>query len=83
MRDFRDESGQNWIASAVEREDLDYKGRCHLVLQTPDGEGSEPLSLIDVQWNSMDSADRTLATMSEVELRKRLRSALGRGSGPG
>lgn len=56
----------------------DYKGRFYFVV---DGEGDDEgrrVSLTDVRWNSSRTAERTLATMSEVELRRRLRSALGR-----
>ena len=41
----------------------------------------EALPLNDVRWNSAKTADRTLATMSDVELRRRLRAALGRSQG--
>ncbi len=67
------------MASVAREEGGDYKGRFYLLLKSA-GEGdSPPVFLTDVRWNSKRTAERTLATMSEVELRRRLRSALGRG----
>lgn len=76
MREFTDANGDPWIATVARRHGPDYKGRFHLIFTPKDG--GEVLSLIDVRWNSQASAERTLTTMSEVELRRRLRSALGR-----
>jgi hypothetical protein len=78
MRDFTDEHGADWTATVAERADDDYKGRYHLVL-TPAADG-EPVELVDVRWNNERTARRTLETMSVVELRRRLRSARGRGT---
>jgi hypothetical protein len=77
LRDFTDAEGRRWTASAREEKGTDYKGRFHLVLTPQDGEG-DSVALEDVRWNSERTAGRTLDTMSEVELRRRLRSALGR-----
>lgn len=78
MREFTDSEGRAWIASAVEEQGADYKGRYHLVLRPADGTERDALALRDVRWNSERTAARTLATMSVVELRRRLRVALGR-----
>lgn len=78
MRDFTDAQGRHWIASAREEEGTDYKGRFHMVLTPRDGDEEGTVMLEDVRWNSERTARRTLDTMSEVELRRRLRSALGR-----
>jgi len=77
MREFTDASGQTWIASFREEGGPDYKGRLYLVLERGDRSG-KALVLGDVRWNSERTARRTLDTMSVVELRRRLRSALGR-----
>ena len=80
MRRFRDHEGNAWVATVAREEGGDYKGRFYFVV---DGEGEHEdrrVSLTDVRWNSSRTAQRTLATMSEVELRRRLRSALGRAS---
>jgi hypothetical protein len=78
MREFRDEDGASWIASVQERPGDDYKGRFGFVLSPKGGatEGAVPLD--DVRWNSARTAERTLRTMSEKELRRRLGIALGR-----
>jgi hypothetical protein len=79
-RAFSDETGTPWTATVRRRDGTDYQGRYHLVLREPDG-GAE-VELQDVRWNSEYTARRTLETMSEVELRRRLRSARGRAGGP-
>lgn len=81
MRAFTDHEGRGWRAEVALTEGPDYKGRHHLVLRPVEGEGGE-VALVDVRWNSERAARRTLETMSEVELRRRLRSALGRASEP-
>jgi hypothetical protein len=76
MRKFEDANGAAWTATVREREGPDYKGRYHLWLEPADR--SEGVALLDLRWNSERTARRTLSTMSVVELRRRLRSALGR-----
>lgn len=78
MRRFRDHEGNVWVATVTREEGGDYKGRFYFAV---DGEGDREgrrVALTDVRWNSSRTAERTLSTMSEVELRRRLRSALGR-----
>ena len=82
MREFEDADGRRWRASARQEPSVDYKGRYFLVLERLDGSGApraETLELPEVRWNSERTAVRTIATMSQLELRRRLRSALGRG----
>ena len=78
MREFNDAEGRRWIARVEREEGPDYKGRFHLVMQPVDEADDRRLSLRDVRWNSERTARRTLETMSVVELRRRLRSAVGR-----
>lgn len=78
MRDFTDADGRGWTASYREQEGTDYKGRFHMVLTPRDGGPEDAVALEDIRWNSERTARRTLDTMSQVELRRRLRSALGR-----
>ena len=80
MRSFQDESGRTWIATVRERPGHDYKGRYSFVFALEGEEGGEAIELADVRWNSLKTAQRTLATTSDVELRRRLRSARGRAS---
>ena len=88
MREFLDSDGDAWVATVRSEEGLDFKGRHYLYFH-PVGAKEAGLELLDVRWNSPETAERTLATMSGVELRRRLRSALGRraslgrGSGQG
>jgi len=76
MREFTDTDGALWIASAVEEDSTDYKGRFYMVMRP--AEGGAALPLRDIRWNSERTARRTIETMSIVELRRRLRVAAGR-----
>lgn len=81
MREFTDQEGRSWIATVREIQGPDYKGRWFFVMAPKDDPDSE-VTLGDVRWNTERTARRTLETMSLVELRRRLRSALGRASVP-
>ncbi|MDE2762454.1 MAG: hypothetical protein OXQ94_18750 [Gemmatimonadota bacterium] len=70
------------MASVAREEGGDYKGRFYLVLKRAAGGDGPPVFLTDVRWNSRRTAQRTLATMSDIELRRRMRSALGRAARP-
>jgi hypothetical protein len=80
LREFTDSDGRAWVATVHEEEGTDYKGRFHLVMTPRDGGEAGAAALEDIRWNSERTARRTLETMSVVELRRRLRSALGRSS---
>jgi hypothetical protein len=79
MREFDAGGGDLWVARVRERPGNDYKGRYFFWVEPREG-GGEGVALLDVRWNSERTARRTLATMSEVELRRRWRSARGRGT---
>ena len=79
MRQFTDPEGRRWEATIREEPGTDYKGRFYLVLRHAD-EGGKEYPLEDIRWNTERTGVRTLETMSEVELRRRLRSAVGRGT---
>jgi hypothetical protein len=81
MKVFRDDNDSAWEASVRERPGRDYKGRYYFFLRPQSGDDRDGIALLDVRWNSERTAQRTLDTMSEVELRRRLRSARGRGRG--
>ncbi|MGD2068399.1 MAG: hypothetical protein PVI57_06915 [Gemmatimonadota bacterium] len=78
MRTFTDNEGRTWVASVRERPGHDYKGRYHFFMVPRGADESNGLALLDIRWNTERTARRTLETMSDVELRRRLRQALGR-----
>lgn len=78
MRTFDDGDGRSWVAWVRERTGPDYKGRYHLHLEPENGDEGEGVALLDIRWNTARTARRTLETMSDVELRRRLRQAVGR-----
>ncbi len=82
MKEFKDEDGRAWVATVRVEPGTDYKGRYYLHLHPAGGSEDEGVSLHDVRWNSLGTAERTLAAMSGVESRRRLRSAVGRASSP-
>jgi len=79
MRVVMDDVGRKWVAAVRERPGNDYKGRFYFFVKPENEADSEGVALLDVRWNSERTAQRTLDTMSEVELLRRLRSAQGRG----
>lgn len=78
MRRFVDGDGTAWVASVSERPGDDYKGRYWFVLTPENGGSEEEVELVDIRWNRRETAEHTLQTMSEWELKRRLRSAKGR-----
>jgi hypothetical protein len=77
MKTFADEEGRNWVASAREEDTPRHHGRWYFVIH-PEGDDSAPMAMQDVRWQTEATAARTLRTMSEFELRRRLRILLGR-----
>lgn len=78
MRTFTDESGRAWVATALEEDTPRHHGRWYLVFH-PEGEADEALALPDVRWQTRETAERTIRTMSEMELNRRLAIARERG----
>ena len=78
MREFEDQEGKVWVAGAEALPGPDFKGRFVFVARPKGGGTEEQVLLDDVRWNSERTARRTLETMSSVELRRRLRYAVGR-----
>ena len=81
-REFSDSEGEAWVATVRERPGADYKGRYYFFARPAEASEEEGVALVDIRWNSRRTAERTLRTMSEVELRRRLRSARGRDRAP-
>lgn len=82
MKRFIDEAGREWVATAMEEDTPRHHGRWYLVLEPADGSGPE-LMLPEVRWQTRHTAERTLRTMSDFELRRRLRMATRRLDPPG
>lgn len=82
MKTFTDEDGRDWIATALEEETPRHHGRWYMVLHP--GDAHEPqLALPEIRWKTRATAERTLDTMSDFELRRRLRIATRRHDSPG
>jgi hypothetical protein len=77
MKQFTDEQGREWIATAVEENTSRHHGRWYMVFE-PSNNAGEKLPVPEVRWQTAATADRTLRTMSDFELRRRLSSALTR-----
>lgn len=81
MKRFNDDRGRAWIADAREEDTPRHHGRWYLVIRPEDGEGDEVM-LPEVRWQSRHTAERTLVSMSEFELQRRLRMATRRHDTP-
>ncbi|HUE77043.1 MAG TPA: hypothetical protein VMM83_03800 [Longimicrobiales bacterium] len=82
MKRFTDEQGRAWVATALEEDTPRHHGRWYLVIRPEGGEG-EPVMLAEVRWQSRHTAERTLRSMSDFELQRRLRMASRRHDTPG
>jgi hypothetical protein len=84
MKTFTDESGSSWVASAREEDTPRHHTRWYLTFEGPDG---SVFPTPEVRWQTRATAERTLLTMSDFELRRRLhivreRALLERGASP-
>jgi hypothetical protein len=77
MRTFLDTAGRAWVASAREEDTPRHHGRWHLVFH-PEDRIDELYFMPEVRWQTAATAERTLLTMSEFELRRRLDNVLRR-----
>jgi hypothetical protein len=77
MKPFTNHCGDRWVATAREESTPRHHGRWYLVFHTED-EPDSVYPMPEVRWQTFESADRTLRTMSEFELRRRLDTVLGR-----
>ncbi len=71
MRDFTDDQGAVWTATALEEETPRHHGRWYLVFH-PAGQEVPRLAAPEWRWQTEPEARRTLATMSLFELRRKL-----------
>jgi hypothetical protein len=81
MKTFQDEAGREWVASAREENTPRHHTRWFLVFHPAAGE-TPLLPMREVRWQTAETAERTLRTMSVFELRRRLRTALARTEAP-
>lgn len=75
MKTFSDESGASWTATAREENTPRHHGRWYLVFEGADG---RVLPMEEVRWQTRATAERTLRTMSDFELRRRIHILLER-----
>lgn len=69
MKTFSDESGTSWVASAREEDTPRHHTRWYLTIEGADG---AVFRIPEVRWQTRATAERTLRTMSDFELRRRL-----------
>ena len=74
MKNFLDDQGREWTATAREEATPRHHGRWYLVFH-PAADPALLLPLPEVRWQTRQSAARTLRTMSEFELLRRLLAA--------
>ncbi len=82
MKSFTAEDGREWVATAREEDTPRHHGRWYLVLHPAESAVPE-LAVPEVRWKTRHTAERTLATMSDFELQRRLRIAARRHEVPG
>lgn len=80
MKTFQDETGENWVAAAA-RENTDRHHGVWYMIFHPEGNAAHRLEVDEVRWQTEATALRTLRTMSDFELRRRLQSAVARHAG--
>ena len=71
MRQFTDEAGIAWVASVREERTPRHHQRWYLIFHAA-GDDTRQLPMPEVRWQTRATAERTLRTMSEFELRRRL-----------
>lgn len=84
MKSFQTENGERWVAGAAREDTERHHGVWYMVFHR-EGNVSERLPVGEVRWQTRATAERTLLTMSDFELRRRLQSAIARheaGLGP-
>jgi hypothetical protein len=77
MKTFTDHHGRAWMATALEEETPRHHGRWYLVFHPADDE-TRTLAMPEVRWQTRATAERTLRTMSQFELRRRVHLLLER-----
>lgn len=73
IRSFLDDAGRSWCATAREEQTPRHHTRWFLVFHE-EGDSDHFYAAPEVRWQTLATARRTIASMSEFELRKRLAS---------
>jgi len=76
-RSFLDDSGRSWCATAREEQTPRHHTRWFLVFHD-ENDRTRLYATPEVRWQTLQTAERTIAAMSEFELKKRLAAALNR-----
>lgn len=71
MKIFKDEEGQTWVATAREEDTPRHHGRWYLIFHR-ENDQQNVLEVPEIRWQTAATAARTLRTMSDFELRRRL-----------
>ena len=79
MKTFVSEDGERWVATAEREKTERHHGVWYLVFH-PESDPNTRLPMFEVRWQTAATAERTLRTMSDFELRRRLKSAIVRHS---
>lgn len=82
MKHFTAEDGREWVATAREEDSPRHHGRWFMALHPAD-QPDTVLALPEVRWKNARTARRTLETMGDFELCRRLRIAARRHEVPG
>lgn len=82
MKSFKSEDGREWMATAREEDTPRHHGRWYMVIHPAD-DPSQELAVPEIRWKNRHTAERTLRTMSDFELRRRLRIGTRRHDSPG
>ncbi len=77
MKQFSDEQGRAWVATAASEDTPRHHGRWYMVFE-PAANTAQKIPVPEIRWQTAATAARTIRTMSDVELRRRLKSALVR-----
>lgn len=82
MKTFTAEDGREWVATAHEEDTPRHHGRWYLVLHPADA-ADQPLAVPEIRWKTRRTAERTVRSMSDFELKRRVRIAVRRRESPG
>lgn len=80
MKVFKDEHGDSWVAKAIEEETPRHHGTWYLVFHR-ENDPSRVYSVPTIRWQTAATAERTLLTMSDFDLRRRVKSLLMQDAG--